>query len=110
MTESFRTSAARLDTMMARIDKEMLAGDRSIVDQATKAMQALRATAEKLDKAVGGNADQLTSVARRSLQEIELLARDGIAVAIVAGDADNIKITLPEDLALAASLLDGAAP
>jgi 2-C-methyl-D-erythritol 4-phosphate cytidylyltransferase/2-C-methyl-D-erythritol 2,4-cyclodiphosphate synthase len=36
--------------------------------------------------------------------EAELLARDGIAVATVAGDATNIKVTLPEDLALAARL------
>jgi 2-C-methyl-D-erythritol 4-phosphate cytidylyltransferase / 2-C-methyl-D-erythritol 2,4-cyclodiphosphate synthase len=36
--------------------------------------------------------------------EAELLARDGVAVAIVAGDADNIKVTLPEDLALARRL------
>ena len=33
--------------------------------------------------------------------EADLLARDGVAVAIVAGDADNIKVTLPQDLALA---------
>ncbi|MEA2026895.1 MAG: 2-C-methyl-D-erythritol 2,4-cyclodiphosphate synthase [Chloroflexota bacterium] len=36
--------------------------------------------------------------------EAELLARDGVAVATVAGDADNIKVTLPEDLALARRL------
>ena len=36
--------------------------------------------------------------------EAELLARDGVAVAIVPGDADNIKVTLPEDLALARRL------
>jgi 2-C-methyl-D-erythritol 4-phosphate cytidylyltransferase / 2-C-methyl-D-erythritol 2,4-cyclodiphosphate synthase len=36
--------------------------------------------------------------------EADLLARDGVAVAIVAGDADNIKVTLPEDLALARRL------
>ncbi|MFV0299127.1 MAG: MlaD family protein [Hyphomicrobiaceae bacterium] len=77
ITESFRTSAARLDAMMAKIDKSMLSGDSSVVIQATKAMKALRETAEKLDKAVGGNAEQLATVARRSLQEFELLARDG---------------------------------
>jgi 2-C-methyl-D-erythritol 4-phosphate cytidylyltransferase/2-C-methyl-D-erythritol 2,4-cyclodiphosphate synthase len=33
--------------------------------------------------------------------EADLLARDGVAVAIVAGDADNIKVTLPQDLAMA---------
>jgi 2-C-methyl-D-erythritol 4-phosphate cytidylyltransferase/2-C-methyl-D-erythritol 2,4-cyclodiphosphate synthase len=36
--------------------------------------------------------------------EAELLARDGVPVAIVPGDADNIKVTLPEDLALARRL------
>jgi len=41
--------------------------------------------------------------------EAELLARDGVAVAIVPGDADNIKITLPEDLALARRLAGEAA-
>ncbi len=41
--------------------------------------------------------------------EAELLARDGITVATVAGDADNIKVTLPEDLVLARRLAgDGA--
>jgi 2-C-methyl-D-erythritol 4-phosphate cytidylyltransferase/2-C-methyl-D-erythritol 2,4-cyclodiphosphate synthase len=33
--------------------------------------------------------------------EADLLARDGVPVAIVAGDADNIKVTLPQDLAMA---------
>ena len=36
--------------------------------------------------------------------EADLLARDGIAVAIVPGDAENIKVTLPEDLLLARRL------
>jgi 2-C-methyl-D-erythritol 4-phosphate cytidylyltransferase/2-C-methyl-D-erythritol 2,4-cyclodiphosphate synthase len=36
--------------------------------------------------------------------EADLLAREGIGVAIVPGDADNIKVTLPEDLALARRL------
>ncbi len=36
--------------------------------------------------------------------EADLLARDGVAVAIVAGDADNIKVTLPQDLAMARRL------
>jgi len=36
--------------------------------------------------------------------EAELLARNGIAVATVAGDSANIKVTLPEDLVLAARL------
>jgi 2-C-methyl-D-erythritol 4-phosphate cytidylyltransferase / 2-C-methyl-D-erythritol 2,4-cyclodiphosphate synthase len=36
--------------------------------------------------------------------EAELLARHGVVVAIVAGDADNIKVTLPEDLAQARRL------
>ena len=36
--------------------------------------------------------------------EAELLARDGIAVTIVAGDAANLKITLPEDVELARRL------
>jgi len=38
------------------------------------------------------------------LDEAELLARDGVTVAIVAGDPDNIKVTLPEDLAQARRL------
>ena len=38
--------------------------------------------------------------------EAELLARDGVAVAIVPGDPDNIKVTLPEDLAQARRLAD----
>jgi 2-C-methyl-D-erythritol 4-phosphate cytidylyltransferase/2-C-methyl-D-erythritol 2,4-cyclodiphosphate synthase len=33
--------------------------------------------------------------------EADLLARDGVPVAIVPGDPDNIKVTLPEDLVLA---------
>ncbi len=36
--------------------------------------------------------------------EAELLARDGVPVAIVPGDPDNIKVTLPEDLVLARRL------
>ena len=36
--------------------------------------------------------------------EADLLARDGVPVAIVAGDADNIKVTMPEDLLLARRL------
>lgn len=36
--------------------------------------------------------------------EAELLARDGVAVAVVPGDPDNIKVTLPEDLAQARRL------
>lgn len=36
--------------------------------------------------------------------EAELLARDGIAVATVEGEAANIKVTIPEDLVLAARL------
>ncbi len=36
--------------------------------------------------------------------EADLLARNGVPVAIVPGDADNIKVTLPEDLALARRL------
>ena len=43
--------------------------------------------------------------------EADLLARHGVPVAIVAGDADNIKVTLPEDLALARRLAgEGATP
>lgn len=38
--------------------------------------------------------------------EAELLARAGVPVATVAGDSSNIKITLPEDLALARQLAD----
>jgi 2-C-methyl-D-erythritol 4-phosphate cytidylyltransferase/2-C-methyl-D-erythritol 2,4-cyclodiphosphate synthase len=36
--------------------------------------------------------------------EADLLARDGVPVAIVPGDADNIKVTLPEDVLLARRL------
>ncbi len=36
--------------------------------------------------------------------EADLLARDGVPVAIVPGEASNIKVTLPEDLALARRL------
>jgi 2-C-methyl-D-erythritol 4-phosphate cytidylyltransferase/2-C-methyl-D-erythritol 2,4-cyclodiphosphate synthase len=36
--------------------------------------------------------------------EAELLARDGVVVSTVEGDAENIKVTLPEDLALARRL------
>ncbi len=36
--------------------------------------------------------------------EADLLARDGVDVAIVPGDAENIKVTLPEDLLLARRL------
>jgi 2-C-methyl-D-erythritol 4-phosphate cytidylyltransferase/2-C-methyl-D-erythritol 2,4-cyclodiphosphate synthase len=36
--------------------------------------------------------------------EADLLARHGVPVAIVAGEADNIKVTLPEDLLLARRL------
>ena len=43
--------------------------------------------------------------------EADLLARDGVPVAIVPGDADNIKVTLPEDLLLARRLAgEGGAP
>jgi 2-C-methyl-D-erythritol 4-phosphate cytidylyltransferase/2-C-methyl-D-erythritol 2,4-cyclodiphosphate synthase len=41
--------------------------------------------------------------------EAELLARDGVSVATVAGDTMNIKVTLPEDLALARRLVEGGA-
>ena len=36
--------------------------------------------------------------------EADLLARDGVPVAIVPGDPDNLKVTLPEDLAQARRL------
>lgn len=36
--------------------------------------------------------------------EADLLARNGVPVAVVPGDADNIKVTLPEDLLLARRL------
>ena len=36
--------------------------------------------------------------------EADLLAREGVPVAIVAGDPDNLKVTLPEDLAQARRL------
>jgi 2-C-methyl-D-erythritol 4-phosphate cytidylyltransferase/2-C-methyl-D-erythritol 2,4-cyclodiphosphate synthase len=39
--------------------------------------------------------------------EADLLARHGVDVAIVPGDADNIKVTLVEDLVLARRLADG---
>ncbi len=39
--------------------------------------------------------------------EADLLARDGVAVAIVAGDTDNIKVTLPEDSRLRPSPCGG---
>jgi 2-C-methyl-D-erythritol 4-phosphate cytidylyltransferase/2-C-methyl-D-erythritol 2,4-cyclodiphosphate synthase len=39
--------------------------------------------------------------------EAELLARDGVMVGTVAGEADNIKVTLPEDLDLARRLVGG---
>jgi 2-C-methyl-D-erythritol 4-phosphate cytidylyltransferase/2-C-methyl-D-erythritol 2,4-cyclodiphosphate synthase len=43
--------------------------------------------------------------------EADLLARAGVPVAIVSGDADNIKVTLPEDLLLARRLAgEDAAP
>ena len=43
--------------------------------------------------------------------EADLLAREGVPVAIVPGDADNIKVTLPEDLLLARRLAgEDAAP
>ena len=43
--------------------------------------------------------------------EADLLARAGVPVAIVPGDADNIKVTLPEDLLLARRLAgEDAAP
>ncbi len=38
------------------------------------------------------------------LDEADLLARDGVVVAIVAGDPDNIKVTLPDDVAQARRL------
>lgn len=41
--------------------------------------------------------------------EAELLAREGVPVAIVPGDPDNIKVTLPEDLLQARRLLGEAA-
>jgi 2-C-methyl-D-erythritol 4-phosphate cytidylyltransferase/2-C-methyl-D-erythritol 2,4-cyclodiphosphate synthase len=48
-------------------------------------------------RAHAGGADDIAD-------EAELLARDGTAVATVPGDAANIKVTQPEDLALAARL------
>lgn len=40
--------------------------------------------------------------------EADLLARNGVPVAVVPGDADNIKVTLPEDLLLARRLAGDA--
>jgi 2-C-methyl-D-erythritol 4-phosphate cytidylyltransferase / 2-C-methyl-D-erythritol 2,4-cyclodiphosphate synthase len=40
--------------------------------------------------------------------EADLLARDDVPVAIVAGDADNIKVTVPEDLLFARRLAGDA--
>jgi 2-C-methyl-D-erythritol 4-phosphate cytidylyltransferase/2-C-methyl-D-erythritol 2,4-cyclodiphosphate synthase len=43
--------------------------------------------------------------------EADLLARHGVPVTIVPGDADNIKVTVPDDLALARRLAgEGPAP
>lgn len=41
--------------------------------------------------------------------EAELLARDGVTVAVVPGEADNLKVTLPGDLELARRLVRGRA-
>ncbi len=77
ITDNFRTSAQQLNGMIGKVDGDLFNGDKSIVNQAQKALVALRGAAEKLDRTIGGNADQLAVVARRSLQEIELLAKDG---------------------------------
>ncbi len=42
--------------------------------------------------------------------EASLVERTGARVAIVAGEARNVKITVPEDLAVADALLSGTAP
>ncbi|MEZ5856846.1 MAG: MlaD family protein [Hyphomicrobiaceae bacterium] len=77
ISDSFQQSAKHLNAMIGKVDGDLLNGDKSIVNQAQKAMVSLRGAAEKLDRTIGGNADQLAVVARRSLQEIELLAKDG---------------------------------
>ena len=77
ITDSFRSAAERLESTIARIDGDLSDGDDSILIQAKKTMVALRGIAEKLNQTIDGNAEKLTQTATRSLQEFELLAKDG---------------------------------
>jgi phospholipid/cholesterol/gamma-HCH transport system substrate-binding protein len=77
ITASFRSSASRLDGIIGKVDGDLLSGKESIVAQAKDAMKALKSVSRRLDQTIGGNANQLAVSAKRSLQEIELLAKDG---------------------------------
>jgi 2-C-methyl-D-erythritol 4-phosphate cytidylyltransferase/2-C-methyl-D-erythritol 2,4-cyclodiphosphate synthase len=53
--------------------------------------------------------DAFAGGAESFTDEAELLARDGVAVAVVEGEATNLKVTVPEDLVIARALAGGAA-
>ena len=84
---------------LKRVDGEIVIGaaDRSGLFRAQTPQGARR---ELLVSAVAAHAGGDDLIA----DEAELLARDGVAVTIVAGDAANLKITLPEDADLARRL------
>jgi ABC-type transporter Mla subunit MlaD len=77
ITDSFRSSADKLDAIIGKVDGDLLTGDKSIIAQAKGAMTALRSVAQGLDRTLGGNADQIAVATKRSLQEIEQFAKEG---------------------------------
>jgi len=84
---------------LKRVDGELITGsaDRAGLYRAQTPQAARRVLLLAAADAHAGGEDDIPD-------EADLLARDGVPVAIVPGDADNIKVTLPEDLALARRL------
>lgn len=77
ITTSFRSAAASIEATIARIGGDLTDGDQSIVVQAKETMAALRGIADKLNRTLDENAGKLTLTATRSMQELEMLAKDG---------------------------------
>jgi len=73
----FRAAAVKLETTIDGVQGAFAAGNGSVIEDARKAAVAFRSVAEKLDSSVGENAEQVTRMAKRSLQEFELFMKDG---------------------------------
>lgn len=75
ITESFRSAAAPLDSTIVRIDGDLPDGDDSNVAHVRTTVVALRAIAEELIQMIDGNVARPMQAAKRSLKELEQLAK-----------------------------------
>lgn len=77
LSTRFNELAAKLDTAVTQFSTAFAEGDGSFVVQAQQAAQSFRKLADKLEKTVGEQADDLTRQAQRSMKEFELFMKDG---------------------------------